>query len=941
MKNILVIFLTFSLIFISSVQSFPSSIISAKNLLSLQTRSLNNTQLGFFTENKGQWDPSILYRGDTSFGKLVLAKEAVYYQMIKTKESNYESQTIKLSFVNSLKPKVEGIKVLPHYNNYFLGNNPSKWASYCRNYSKIEYLDVWEGIDLAYFFTPEGIKYEFYVSPDANAQDLQIKVEGAKAGLLGTSLQMTTTIGNIFDTNLKVFDQVTGRLIPSIFTLNGNTISFSNIPLKRENTVVIDPLVYSTYLGGTDEDFPKDIVVDKNDSVYICGYTRSDDFPVTPDSFQNKIVKKFREDGFITKLSPSGDALVYSTFFGGSDYDVINGIKVDAGGNIYIAGGTNSQDFPISQDSYQMTNQGKSNCFVSKLNADGNKLIYSTYIGGTTYDYAQAIAIDSIGCAYITGISGSPDFPVTRDAIQTKNLGKTDILLSKLDPAGKTLLYSTLLGGSKDDKAYDVTIDNDGNTYITGETNSLEFPTTKDAYQKTINGTRQDRDAFITKVDTIKNKLIYSSYLGGSDHEEGIKIRIDSKENIYICGRTGSYNFPVTPGAFQISNSGDNASKDIFVTKFKSSGADLLYSTYIGGSNGDWVSGFDIDETGNAFICGYTFSDDFPITESTYQVIKKNDDAFITKLNATGTDLIYSTYLGGNGADRSTTSCIDPKGFVYIAGITDSEDYPTKGGLNNKKQTGGFDIFITKFDVTKTETPKETLEDDTPPELVIKSPEDFSEIAVNSVEIIVEANDKETGIQSVTMDGYLVVPRDRRTDRYVYKVPLKRFTNKIEVVATNRIGMKTTKVLTIIRRNPIILELWINQLEAVIDGKKTAMDVAPLLRYNRTFVPLRFISESLGATVDWDSQNQKITIHYGPITLTMWLTSSKVEKVTETDQDKKVETFILESPPFIHKGRTVVPLRFTTESFGAEASWDGKTQKITIILKKNLSLGGK
>jgi hypothetical protein len=243
--------------------------------------------------------------------------------------------------------------------------------------------------------------------------------------------------------------------------------------------------------------------------------------------------------------------------------------------------------------------------------------------------------------------------------------------------------------------------------------------------------------------------------------------------------------------------------------------------------------------------------------------------------------------------------------------------------------------------VTKTETPKETLEDDTPPELVIKSPEDFSEIAVNSVEIIVEANDKETGIQSVTMDGYLVVPRDRRTDRYVYKVPLKRFTNKIEVVATNRIGMKTTKVLTIIRRNPIILELWINQLEAVIDGKKTAMDVAPLLRYNRTFVPLRFISESLGATVDWDSQNQKITIHYGPITLTMWLTSSKVEKVTETDQDKKVETFILESPPFIHKGRTVVPLRFTTESFGAEASWDGKTQKITIILKKNLSLGGK
>ena len=340
-------------------------------------------------------------------------------------------------------------------------------------------------------------------------------------------------------------------------------------------------LVYSTYLGGSVRDGASGIAVDTSGNAYLTGNTVSFDFPTTPGAFQTTSGGGFYGDAFVSKLNAGGSALVYSTFLGGSSDDWGSGIAVGASGSAHVTGATDSSDFPTTPGAFQTSLAGTcfecTNAFVTKLNAAGSALVYSTYLGGSNSDGGFGIAVDASSNAYVTGSATSSNFPVTPGAFQTIYGGNGDAFISKLNPADSTLVYSTYLGGSNADWGGAVAVDSSGNAYVTGTADSSDFPTTPGAFQSTCAGgsgyPSPCRDGFVSKLGAAGSALVYSTYLGGSNDEEGLGIALDASGNVCVTGWTSSSDFPTTPGAFQTIYGGNG---DAFVTKFSSSSPGLV-----------------------------------------------------------------------------------------------------------------------------------------------------------------------------------------------------------------------------------------------------------------------------------------------------------------------------------------------------------------------------
>jgi hypothetical protein len=324
-------------------------------------------------------------------------------------------------------------------------------------------------------------------------------------------------------------------------------------------------------------------------------------------------------------------------------------------------------------------------------------LAYSTYLGVSDGDAGFGIAVDSSGNAYVTGITNSSNFPITAGALQpTFGGGGTDAFVSKLNNTGSALLYSTYLGGSGSDEGHGIAVDSSGNAYVTGITTSSNFPITAGALQITFSGLE---DAFVSKLNSTGSALLYSTYLGSSGNDGGSGIAVDSSGNAYVMGSTTSSNFPITAGALQPTFGG--GSTDAFVSKLNRTGSALLYSTYLGGSNGNGGEGIAVDSSGNAYVIGNTFSSDFPITAGALQpTLGGKEDAFVSKLNSTGSALLYSTYLGGSGSDESEGIAVDSSGNAYVTGYTTSSNFPITAGALQPTLRGNEDAFVSKLNNT-------------------------------------------------------------------------------------------------------------------------------------------------------------------------------------------------------------------------------------------------
>jgi hypothetical protein len=392
-------------------------------------------------------------------------------------------------------------------------------------------------------------------------------------------------------------------------------------------------LVYSTYLGGAESDSGAAIAVDLAGSASVTGVTTSADFPTTEAAFDR--THNGYQDVFVTKLGPAGTMLTYSTYVGGSYREWSTGLAVDAGGNAYVGGLTGSSDFPATPGAFDTTWNGSDDVFVTKLNASGSALVYSTFLGGGARDLSYGLAIDGRGSAYATGWTGSAAYPTTPGAFDgTFNGGDSDAFATRLSTSGNRLAYSTFLGGAESGSGMGVAVDQEGSAYLTGWTFSPDFPTTPGAFDTELANT----DAWVTKLPPSGSTLSFSSFLGGSSLEYGWAVAVDRARQPVLTGYTGSPDFPTTRDAF---DRGYNEREDAFVTRFTVSGSALAYSTFLGGTfdfpglGHDSGQAIAVDREGYAYVSGRTSSTDFPTTPGAFDRTYggfRFEDGFVAKL---------------------------------------------------------------------------------------------------------------------------------------------------------------------------------------------------------------------------------------------------------------------------------------------------------------------
>jgi hypothetical protein len=629
--------------------------------------------------------------------------------------SKAQTVVLRMAIVDSNpKPLMRGLEALPGKANYFIGRNSAKWRANVPTYAKVHYRNVYPGIDLVYYGNQRQLEYDFVVAPGANPEKIVLGFKGAERLEIDAQgeLLLHTAGGELRQHKPVIYQEIDGvrREIDGGYVLTGaDRVSFKLAAYDRSQPLVIDPvfLSYSTYLGG---EAGVAIAVDGHGSAYVTGYAAgSTDFPTSSGAFQGTFSGGGR-DAFVAKLNPTGSALVYSTYLGGSSSDEGRGIAVDASGNAYVTGGTYSTDFPTTAGAFQTTCAGGfpvspcGDAFVTKLNPNGSGLIYSTYLGGGSFDYGYGIAVDKSESAYVTGSIRSADFPTTQNAFQTSFGGgppdpyygpPTDVFVTKLNRAGSGLIYSTYLGGDAEDRGVGIAVDTSGNAYVAGHTNSTNFPTTAGAFQPVFAG--GPWDAFVTKLDSTGSTLIYSTYLGSMGFDQAFAIAVDDRGHAYTTGRTASPYFP-TVNAFQGFSGGGF---DAFVTKLDPTGCALVYSTYLGGSSGEEADGIAVDLQGNAYVTGVTDSTNFPTTSGAFQAVHaggNSQEAFVTKLDPVGSALVYSSYLGGSGYEVAYAIAVDPGGNAYVTGETGSSDYPTTPGAANTSFRGYFqDAFAAKI----------------------------------------------------------------------------------------------------------------------------------------------------------------------------------------------------------------------------------------------------
>jgi hypothetical protein len=602
---------------------------------------------------------------------------------------------------------------LPGKTNYFLGNDPSKWRTYVAHYARVSYLDVYPGVNLAYHGVQRQLEFDFVVTPGANPAPIGFHFTGAQGMKTDDSgnLVISSAAGDVLLHKPVAYQEQNGarQAIEARFRLKANnqvSLKLGNYDHSRE--LVIDPAVsyeYSTYLGGSANDAGYGIAFDSSGNAYVTGQTASSNFPVVGGVVPNSL--HGTANVFVTKIAADGSGLIYSTYVGGSGTDGGYGIAVNASGSAFVVGGTSSNNFPVAPDpgAYQTALAGAGNAFAFELGFSGT-LTYSTYLGGSGTDTALGVALasDGSGDVYVVGATSSTDFPTAPSPpLQGYVAGSASSgFVTKLNSAGTGLVYSTYLGGSTGDLAGSVAVDSSDNAYVTGQTFSSTFHTTTGAYQTACGSCPSLSNAFVTVLNPAGSGYVYSTFLGGSNKDAGDGIAVDST-GAYVVGTTESADFPTTTGAWQTQYGGDT---DAFVTKLNPTGtAPLLYSTYLGGSGFDAGASIAVDGSNIAYVTGQTSSSNFPTASPTQSAIGGGNDAFVSELSPTGSQLLFSTYLGGSldeddGGDYGAIAVDNLGANIYVTGNTASPNFPTHAGppyTGGNANGGGTDAFVVKY----------------------------------------------------------------------------------------------------------------------------------------------------------------------------------------------------------------------------------------------------
>ena len=640
----------------------------------------------FFVENAGMADAPVRFIVETSEMRAAFASDSATFRI--------HGEQIQVRFAGANRgAALEGIEPLAAKANFFLGQDPHEWHTGVPTFQKILYRNLYPGIDLTYGGTKDRIKSEFTVAPGADPHLIRLEYSptlsiAANGDLIARSAgsELRELAPEIFQETAAGRVHVAGRYR----LIDERAAGFEVDSYDASLPLVIDPVIsYSTYLGGTGISAVTGLAVDAGGSLYVTGWTEALDFPIVG---AVQAANQGGVDVFVAKFSPTGTALLYATYIGGSGDDRGAAIAVDSNGQAYVTGATASSNFPLAA-AIRTGLGGSKTAFVLKLNAVGNILLFSTYFGGTNWETGNAIALDGAGNVYVAGDTLSANFPVL-NALQSTIGGGMDAFVTGLTSEGQ-LSFSTFLGGAGNEHAGGIAQDGFGNTYVVGGTYSANFPVV--AAIQGLNGGSQD--AFVTKIDAAGNSILFSTYLGGNGtgtSEQANAVAVDSSGNAYVTGVTNSSNFPVTSGAYQTAF---NGVQDAFITKINAVGNTLVYSTYLGGTSFDWATGIGIDSGGNAYVAGYTSSGDFATVNGVQAAFGGIYDAFVTKLSATGNGLGFSTYFGGSGSDVANGIAVDGSGNMFVGGQTSSFNLPLQGPIQSSNN-GGSTGWVARLGVT-------------------------------------------------------------------------------------------------------------------------------------------------------------------------------------------------------------------------------------------------
>ncbi|HZG51082.1 MAG TPA: SBBP repeat-containing protein, partial [Pyrinomonadaceae bacterium] len=636
-----------------------------------------------FESNRGQANARVQFLARNSSYSLSLAADEITLALrgAAASATGHAGRTptdapalrIKLQGANR-RARSYGLDELRGKSNYLTGSDPARWRTNVPNYGKVRYEGVYSGVDVIYYGTNRQLEYDFVVAPGADARLIRLRVEGAKGLRVDANgdLVLPTPAGEVRQHAPLAYQETAGvrQTVACRYVLRGaGRVGFELGAYDRGRPLVIDPVIsYSTFLGGSGYDEGNAVAVDAQGNAYVTGQTRSSNFPVTPNAPQSSI-----------------RATV-------GDYDA----------------------------------------FVTKLNADGSALVYSTYLGGNYSDSGTSIALDGAGQAHIAGITDSTNFPVTPGSYRTTRNGSSDVFVSKLSADGSALLYSTYLGGSGAEYDPNLALGSDGLVYVAGRTYSSNYPVTAGVFQSQPRGVSGNvSEGFVTKLAASPTAgLIFSTYLGGAgnDSVEGLAVASGLDDSVYVTGRTSSSNFPTTPNAWQstLAVDGSNNDSDAFVTRLNSAGTQAVFSTYFGGTGYDYASAIAVDGAGDVYITGVTMSPSLHITPGAFQryyagVVTSmthytgieagwhNQDSFVAKLSADGASVPYSTYFGGSGADMAEAIVVDAQGNAYVVGETTSTDLPAAGnGWQATNGGGSLDGFFFKLNAAGAGVPYAT-----------------------------------------------------------------------------------------------------------------------------------------------------------------------------------------------------------------------------------------
>jgi len=706
-----------------------------------------------FRENKGQWEENVMFRARIPAGDLFLEKNALTYRFYKEEDLNridklhhqfiknpthqdsiINMHAFKVEFKNALTPTFKTLKVRPDYENYFVGNDQSKWASNVKKYEEVAYKELYKNIDLKFYLNKGILKYDFIVNPEANANEIQLEYTGVdELFIKNGNLHIKTSVNEIIEQKPYAYQLINGieKEVKCSFTLENNTLSFK-FPKGYNKTypLIIDPaLIFASYSGATVDNWGYTSTFNDAGNLFGGGVSFGTGYPLTLGAIQVLFGGGYT-DISISKFSINGSLLEYSTYLGGTGADYPHSLIVNSNDELLVFGTTNSANFPTTAGAYNTTINGGYDAYVAKFSANGQVLLASTFVGGSLndglnsvaplkYNYADdhrgEIIVDTNDNVYVATVTNSINFPVTAGVIQTTNAGNSDGCVFKLSPNLNSLIFSTYIGGSGLDAAYSLQFSTTGDILVTGGTTSANFPTTAGTLNPASLG---NTDGWVAKINNSATNLIASTYIGtAANYNQCYFVQLDTADNVFVIGQTvGGY--PIFPATVY-----NNPNSGQFIHKLTPDLSTTVFSTTFGTSSGQIdiaLSAFLVNECNYILVSGWggavngsasatnSTTNGLPVTLGAIQPTTDGSDYYLVMFSEDADTILYATFFGGNASFDHVdggTSRFDKRGIVYQAVCAScfgsTSDFPTTPGAWSNTDNGpNCNLGVFKMDLT-------------------------------------------------------------------------------------------------------------------------------------------------------------------------------------------------------------------------------------------------